>query len=499
MTWVHRRWALLALVAVIGAWTAYFSWITLQVHHGLGTSSYDLGLYDQGVWLMSRFRSPFVTLMGRNLMGDHASLILVFLVPLYWVWPSVGVLLGTQSLVIALGCVPVFLLARERLRSEAAALALACLYLLHPAVGWTNREGFHPDSFLGLFVGMAIYGALQRRWRVYVVFVVLSLLVKEDVSLVIVPLGVWVALRRDRRVGLLTVAGSLLYMLAATYGLMRSLIGVPTRNGWRIPFGGPWGLVSETFTRPANVVRYLRSEGRPFYLWQMTAPVALAVVRSPAVAAISGLVLLSNVVSTFTYQHLVQYHYSMVAVPALVLAAVCAIERLVERAGDRWRRPVCRLAVGAVTVAAVVCAWMWSVVPIARLACGSVGWSGVSCQSWGRPFPAYWAPDYAPAAAGRELIRLVPPDAVVSAQHSLTPHLTHRRFVYMFPNPFRAVLYGVDDTLERDRVRLPMADQVQYVLLPVDRDARMTADWDAVSARFELVTANQYWELYRRR
>jgi uncharacterized membrane protein len=49
---------------------------------------------------MSRFKTPFVTLMGRNLMGDHTSFILVLLVPLYWFAPGVGVLLFSQSAVI---------------------------------------------------------------------------------------------------------------------------------------------------------------------------------------------------------------------------------------------------------------------------------------------------------------------------------------------------------------------------------------------------------------
>ena len=61
-------WLVLLLVAI---YVAYFTNRTLDIHHGLGTSSYDSGLYDQGLWLMSRFEEPFVTLMGRNLFGDH--------------------------------------------------------------------------------------------------------------------------------------------------------------------------------------------------------------------------------------------------------------------------------------------------------------------------------------------------------------------------------------------------------------------------------------------
>ena len=51
-------WQVLFAAAVIG-YVWYFTWVTLDYHHGLGTSAYDFGLYDQGTWLMSRFKAPF--------------------------------------------------------------------------------------------------------------------------------------------------------------------------------------------------------------------------------------------------------------------------------------------------------------------------------------------------------------------------------------------------------------------------------------------------------
>lgn len=462
------QWGLFVLV---GLSTWYFTRTSLRIHHGLGTSSYDFGLYDQGVWLMSRFKAPFVTLMGRNLMGDHASFVLVLLVPFYWLFPSAGVLFVAQSLAIAAGAIPVFLYARVRLASEAIALALAGVYLLHPAVGWTNLENFHPDSFIAVFVAFAIYAALERRWRMYVVFVVLALLVKEDASLVLVPLGVWVALRRDRRIGLLTIGGSLLFMVFAMYVVMRSLIGVPTRNSWRIPFGGPWGTVKETVERPGNVIEHFRSDGRPFYLWQMTAPFAWVFLRLPDVAAISALVLFTNTLSTFWYQYHLQYHYSLVAVPALTLGTVWALGVVRER----WR-PWCLAAIG---VMAIWTAFLWGPLP------------------WARTPPYYWPPDHPVAEAAREIVDEVPEDAVVSAYHSISAHLARREQIYQFPTPFRTVLYGPDTSLEG--TRLPVADEVEYVVLPVNREPDVETAWVAVADEFELAAANEWWELYRRR
>jgi uncharacterized membrane protein len=187
------EWALLAALAVY-IW--YFTRLSMRVHQGLGTSAFDLGLYDQGMWLMSRLKAPFVTLMGRNLFGDHTSFILLPLVPLYWVHAGPGALFLLQSAAMAAGAIPVFLYARRRLRNEAVSLLLAVGFLVNPALNWANLEGFHPDAFLSVFLAFAIYAALTDRWRMYLVLVVLVALVKEDTWLVLIPLGAWVAWRR---------------------------------------------------------------------------------------------------------------------------------------------------------------------------------------------------------------------------------------------------------------------------------------------------------------
>jgi uncharacterized membrane protein len=459
------------MLGVIGAYTAYFTSRSLDVHHGLGTSAYDYGLYDQGIWLLSRFKAPFVTLMGRNLFGDHTSFILIFLVPPYWVFPNAGTLFFAQSLAIGMGAMPVFLYARHRLHNEALAAMLGIAYLLHPAVGWTNFENFHPDSFLGVFVGFALYAALTKKWRMYVVFVVLALMVKEDASLVLVPIGIWVALRRDRRIGVLTVLGSLGFMAFAMFVVMKSLIGVATRNAWRIPFGGPSQLITTSIKKPGDLWDHLRSDNRGFYLWQMLSPFAFVFSRAPDVALISGLVLFTNILSTFWYQYQIQYHYSLVIVPALAIGTAHAIAEIRER----WQPRV----VFGVAAIALWTAFLW-------------GPAGLPQQKW-----VYWPPSHPVAVAARDIIRDIPDDAVVSSFHSLTAHINHRKQIYQFPTPFRTTLYGVDNSLEGKR--LPAADEVEYVVLPVSRDEQLEADWQAVSPDFELVRANIGWELYRRK
>ena len=363
-SWRRPSIPLLIVLGAVAIYTWYFTKRTLDIHHALGTSSYDSALYDQGMWLLSRFQAPFSTLMGRNVFGDHTSFVLFFLVPFYWLFPGAGIMFFAQSLAIGAGAIPVFLYGRRRLGSEWFAIVGAATYLLHPAVSWTNLENFHPDAFLGVFVGFAIYAALESKWRLYIVFVVLSLLVKEDASLVIVPLGIWVAIKRDRRIGVLTIVGSVAFMITAMYLVMRNLIGVPTRNAWRIPFGGPRGVIDTALTNPTQLTEYLSTEERPRYIWQMTAPFAFLFLRLPSVAAISALVLFTNILSTFWYQHQIEYHYSLIAVPALSIGTVYAIGAVRERV--EWSGQVVPLRAVAVLVLGVVTlitAYLWAPLP----------------------------------------------------------------------------------------------------------------------------------------
>jgi hypothetical protein len=54
------------------------------------------------------------------------------------------------------------------------------------------------------------------------------------------------------------------------------------------------------------------------------------------------------------------------------------------------------------------------------------------------------------AAAKRNALRLVPSDARISASYNVVPHLTDRRFVYEFPNPFVPSNWGVANESQHD-------------------------------------------------
>jgi hypothetical protein len=186
---------------------------------------------------------------------------------------------------------------------------------------------------------------------------------------------------------------------------------------------------------------------------------------------ISVLVLGINVLSVYWYQHHVEFHYTLIAVPALTIGAVHGIAAL----GQRWRT----ITILAVAVTSI---------------CGSVLWGPLP---WSRREVMYWPPSHPSAVAAREIIDDIPAGAAVSVHYRLAPHVSHRRLVYQFPNPFRVLLYGPDPSEEGTRLEA-RAEAVEYIALSASRTSAEERDWNEIASAFTPVERNQYWELYRR-
>jgi uncharacterized membrane protein len=466
----------LPLAVLMVLYAVHFGQVSVAMLRAFQQPAYDMAMPDQGIWLLSRFHDPFLTVAGRNLFGDHPSFIYLLLVPVYWVYPHTSVLLVVQAMLQAAGAIPIFLLARHLLHSSFLATLLAAAYLLSPALQQTDLEQFHVEAFETPLIALAIYAGVVWRPRLFLVCVALLLLCKEDAALYTVPLAAWVAIRRDRDVGVVAIVASAFVAAFDNLFLIPALIGYASAHGGRLPFGGLGGTLRTLVRQPGQFWSYLTSEGRPWYLWQMGFSSGLFFLIAPEVAAIGLLELATNVISDFGYQHQILYHYSMPLVAVLICGTVYAISRLRTRTGQRYA-----------TVFVAFCA-LWA------------------CVLWGAaPFSNdnIAAPKTnTPAVAGaRRLMAEIPPDAVISVVQNFVPALDHRTGIYMWPNPFHQVYYG---NPKFDGTDWPFASRVQYLLLPACISCdEGTAPWqsvfDQVIPQFRVVARTGYDVLYERR
>jgi uncharacterized membrane protein len=440
----------LLAVGVLAYIAFYLTWSIYNYTH-MGTYGFDLGIHDQAVWLLSRGHTPFITISGNDYFGDHLSWIMFALVPLYWVFPSANVLLVTQTLALGLAAIPAFLVARELLRSERLAGVVAWAYILNPYIAWTNLEQFHPDSFEVPLVFLAFLFVVRRRWRAFFVTIVLMMLVKEDVPLLVIGLGVWVALRFNRGVGVRTAALGTLWMFVNFRFLLPILSGTGSlatyvsAHATRIPFGGLRGFLHTIVTKPWQVITYACEGDRLMYYLKVFTPMAFLPWLSPSTLAAVCLPLLANGLSTFYYQLSLEHHYGTLVVPGLMIAAIFGIA--LARSSRLRSGMACAMVVGA-----IIGLWLWGPVPGSRN-------------------PEQWAArpaEYIQAA--HAAIEMIPENAVLSADYRFVTQCDHRVEIYEFPSPFYS--YNWADKAGKGETLTERAARVEYVLVSSTLDER---------------------------
>jgi uncharacterized membrane protein len=434
----------LLLVFAIANYIAVFGVLTWQQQQFYGTFGFDMGIFDQGIWLLSRFKDPFVTIRGLEYFGNHVNVTTVLLVPFYWLGAGPLFLSELQTVALALGAVPVWLIARDRLQSAWSALAIAVAYLLYPSIEWVNWWHFHPDALAVTPLLFAYWFAGRGRWRAYAVALVFVLFAKEDAAMVVVVLGLLVAVRWNRRVGLATVVAG-----AAWFGLCLWVI-LPFATGWRGPFyqqlfpmfGSSVGEIAWNLVRhPGRWAHLLTDPARSLYLRQLFLPVALLPFASFAGLAtllIGAPALLINLASSQASTYDIHFQYA-----ALIDAAVfLAVIETIGRYGNGTRRLDRRYLVALLLVCTAFAHWQWSPSPL------SVQFDR---GFWIRAQPRQATFDAAVAA--------VPAYAGISATYNLVPHLAHRVHVYEWPNPWVISYWGVEGE------NRPDPKNVQYLVL----------------------------------
>jgi uncharacterized membrane protein len=459
----------LAVAVLVLAYVLRFSLLSVQVYDGYGAPGFDMAIPDQAVWLLSHFHVPFSTVMGRDFFADHTSFVFLLAVPLYWIFPRAQTLLVLQTCLLAGAAIPMYLLARRRVGGAVLPTLLVAAYLLNPALQNGNLEQMHVECFTVFFVSLAIYAAVESKGALLAVAATGLLLCKEDAALLVIPLAIWVYWRRNRQWGVRLFAGGVAAGLLEL-GFAYAVLGQVTAHGGRLPFGGLPGTIRTAVLRPGRMFAFLRSDGRPFYVWQMLASAGLVFLLAPEIAALSLLVLGVNVMSTFSYEHQIQYHYSLPLVPVLAMGAVFAVGAI-STPGRRY------LATGLVVVAAFTSCAFWGLAPFSRHV---------------YPHPN---PNTPQVQAINRVLRLVPANAVVSAYYPYVAHLDHRSRIYEWPTPFRAEYWGL---YQQEGEQLPFANQVQYLVVPINLPATDVPVMASIAEEFVVVGQGGGVLVYRR-
>jgi uncharacterized membrane protein len=191
--------------------------LTLSNYERMVSQSIDISYFHQVVWQLSQFKIPYLYQFNQPLFSEwsqHFQPILIFLAPIYWILPIADVLMVVQTLIFLIGTIPLYLITKKFLHSRFIGLSLAFAFIAFGGMQFGIAYGFHPIMFLPTILFFMYYFYLQKKIKSYLIFVLLALFVKEEVSFIMIFWGIYLLFfRKDKLLGFATVALGLLWYI----------------------------------------------------------------------------------------------------------------------------------------------------------------------------------------------------------------------------------------------------------------------------------------------
>ena len=443
-----ERYGLLIVLALMLAYSAYFSALSIQRHNSFRTQASDMGQMDQALWntlhgnLLEDTRPN-----GQNLprLTDHVEPIFLVIPFVFVIYDGIESLFVVQSIAIALGALAIYWIARRRLRSESASVVFAAMYLLFPALEAANLAEFHAVTFAPAPLMFAYNYGQERAWKRYALFALIALAVKEEIALLVFTMAVYFAIQstvhslqstektftfhvsrftfRLRCVPLIIAAISLACFFIAVF------IIIP-----HFSIAGQSPYVNRYDKTPMAIILGLLTPEKLAYLAQLLASVGFIAIFDPLSLLVGSSSLILNLLSNYPAQYSGTYHYSAPVAPYFVLAAIGGAAAL-QNSKFKVRNSLV-------------------ILPAFVIALGYHALAGYT--PFGGEF--FWPPVTPHQQLLARFTNQIPHDVPAMTTSSLYPHLSHRRVLYRFG-------------------QLPIPADTQYILLDVSQATTNPIDY----------------------
>src|SRR6266849_5902734 len=444
---INRRLIRIEPTVVAGlAFTYFVLYSVLSVlrhvtYHSFGP---DLGIFDQVFWntTQGRFLESTMSLVQaqpHSYLADHFSPVYLLLMPAYLLIPRPETLLVIQTLFLALGVWPLYLLARLKLAPGFHRLVWALVYFLFLPVAFINLFDFHELALVVLPLGFAIYFLEKGRPGLFLLSLVSTFLVKEELPLVGVGFGAYILLtRRDWKLGLGVLAGSFAVFFAVVRVIIPAFGGgsyayFASRFAMRYAELGttPQEIIATAITHPSRLAHLVFQAQKLKFLVGIFGPVLGLTVISGFAAILVLPTLAILLLSNYAPQYAFTSHYSAPLIALVIGTSILGFARL----RPSFRGP----AAAGVLASSLVFSFLFGDLPFSRH----------FDRKMFETEPRYRA--LAP------ILALIPKSASVAAENNLTPHLSHRRFIFNleFEGANNAQYLALDDAaLDRSAARL---------------------------------------------
>lgn len=320
----------LIITLLICFFIAFFSWFTFRkFEHGLWCG-YDQGTYSQILWntLHGRFFwCSFTSSNGLCDLGVHMNPTLVFLLPVYMLFPFPATLSIIQVFFLGIAAAPVYLIAKEKINSKVG-LFFVVFYLTNTFVVQAVIEGFQARALTVPLFLFAFYYLFKKRYRLFSLFVLLACLSHEISCLLVFMIGLYLIFTQRKILpGAVISALSLSWFVLSIkvfqpyFGIKNPLYGLLFTVNGKVMMD-PLEIIRHCLTHPIGALQRIFTYRKLDYIIRLFAPLGFMSIFSLKELLIGLPIFLQNLVLS---EHLIKIEvprYTMPLLPFIFISAI---------------------------------------------------------------------------------------------------------------------------------------------------------------------------------
>jgi len=343
LNFINRKKYELSLWLLILAYILYFSYFTILRMRTLYASYFDLGIMHQAVYntfqaIRTADWTRFLEITNPHgfdqvkRMAIHNDVILAPIALLYFIYSGPETLLVLQAIVLALGAIAVYKIAlfcfKENKYRKLLGLIFSFSYLMYPPMQKANNFEFHAVTLSTTFLLFLFYFFLIKKYWQAMIFLVLSLLTKEQIGLTTFFFGGYFLYRSWKQKNLIGRNYSLIIMAVSILAFITSVYYIiPLFRGSRHFALSYYENLTEN--NPLNLIRTIFNADTLRYLFFLLGPLGFLPLISPLLFLISLPELAINLFSSSANMRNIYFHYAAVIQPFIFIAAVFGANSLI--------------------------------------------------------------------------------------------------------------------------------------------------------------------------
>lgn len=297
------------------------------------SNAWDLGIFDQAIYLISIGQPPIVSLLGFHILGDHAAIFFYPLALLYRIDPDVHWLFLVQAVALTIGGFPLYYLSLQSKLSHHQAITIVFAYLLYPLILNKSLFDFHPDVIAVPGFLIAVLAARTNKIFLFCVAITIILSCKAVISLTVISMGLWLVLCENKKLsGAIAIVAGLIWFIISTQSIIPIFIGdaMGGTTGALVRYSYLGKSIIEIATnillKPNLAIGKVLSLETLEYIILLILPIVWGLSPKHLLPLWGAAPMLGmNILSTTAAQRNLVHHYSLPILPFLFLAVISAV------------------------------------------------------------------------------------------------------------------------------------------------------------------------------